>query len=52
MNDKTIDRMKKLIEEKKKKSAQQGQTNSASDKMGSGSHRAFKSNKRGGSITK
>lgn len=52
MNDNTIDKMKKLIEEKKKKSAQQGQTTNASDNIGSGSNKAFKSNKRGGSITK
>lgn len=52
MDKNTIDKMKKLIDEKKKKSSQQGLKTGAPNKMGGGSSRAFKSTKRGGSITK
>lgn len=52
MDNKTIEKMKKLIDEKKQKSSQQGLKTIAPDKMGSGSNRAFKSTKRGGSINK
>ena len=52
MDEKTIDKMKKLINEKKNKSAQQGKTNGVSEKVGGRSSKGFKSTKRGGSITK
>ncbi len=52
MNKETIEKMKKLIDEKKQKSSQQGLQTTAPNKMGSGSNKAFKSTKRGGSINK
>ena len=52
MDKETVEKMKKLIAEKKQKSSQQGLKTIAPNKMGSGSNRAFKSTKRGGSITK
>lgn len=48
----TMDKLKKLIDDKKKKSAQQGFKTSAPGKVGGGSSKPFKSTKRGGSITK
>jgi len=52
MDKDTIEKMKKMIDEKKQKSSQQGLKTNAPNKMGSGSNKAFKSTKRGGSINK
>lgn len=51
MTTKSMEMMKKIIEEKKKKSAEQGQISRPSLNIGS-SRKAFKKNKRGGLFDK
>jgi hypothetical protein len=52
MSNNNIERMKKLIEEKKKISAQQGTTDEKPNQKTGGSRKAFKSTKRGGFFDK
>ncbi len=44
--------MKKLIEEKKKKSSQQGYNHETPDQKSAGYKKAFKTTKRGGALNK
>ena len=52
MSSTSVERMKKLIEDKKKKATQQGSNGSTSNKLNSGPPKGFKSNKRAGSLNK
>ena len=52
MSNTNIEQMKKLIEEKKKKSTQQGKIGSTDNKTNSGPSKGFKSMKRAGSLNK
>ena len=52
MSKESIERMKKLIEEKKKVSSEQGSGAEASTKKLPAYSRAFKTTKRGGSLNK
>ncbi|WP_352408056.1 hypothetical protein [Acetoanaerobium noterae] len=52
MSNTSIEQMKKLIEEKKKKSTQQGKAGSTTNKTNSGPSKGFKSMKRAGSLNK
>ena len=52
MSSTSVERMKKLIEDKKKKATQQGSNGSTSNKLNSGPTKGFKSNKRAGSLNK
>ncbi len=52
MSNTNIEQMKKIIEEKKKKSTQQGTSGSATNKVNAGPKKGFKSIKKGGSLNK
>jgi len=52
MSNDNIERMKKIIEEKKRISSQQGSTNGAPNKKIGSSSKAFKNTKRGGALDK
>ena len=52
MSNTSIEQMKKIIEEKKKKSTQQGKVGSTANKANSGPSKGFKSMKRAGSLNK
>ncbi|MDW7670273.1 MAG: hypothetical protein SCK57_06435 [Bacillota bacterium] len=52
MKKETIEKMKKLIEEKKKQSTQQGYVADLPNKKGRAGSKGFKSIKRGGAINK
>lgn len=52
MSNNNIERMKKIIEEKKKISLQQGFNNEKANKKIGSNKRAFKNTKRGGAIDK
>lgn len=52
MSDKGIEQMKKIIEDKKKKSSQQDLTASKTNKWNKKSNPGFKSTKKGGSLNK
>lgn len=52
MSNTSIEQMKKIIEEKKKKDLQQGTDGRISNKFNSGPNRGFKNTKRSGSLNK
>ncbi len=52
MINKNIEQMKKLIEEKKKKSSQQGYSYETPNQKNASNKKPFKSTKRGGSLNK
>lgn len=52
MSDTSIEKMKKLIEDKKKKGSQQGTVDSTQNKLNVGSNKVFKNTKRAGSLNK
>ena len=52
MSKDNIEKMRKLIEEKKKKSSQQGYNEDAKNKKAGNFQKAFKNTKRGGAIDK
>ncbi len=52
MSESDIEKMKKLIEEKKKKSAEQGSAGNVVNKQNVGSNKGFKNTKRSGSLNK
>jgi len=52
MKNDTLEKMKKLIEDKKKKSAQQGMANETLNNKSLQNKEAFKNTKRGGALNK
>ncbi|TCO79538.1 hypothetical protein [Marinisporobacter balticus] len=52
MSNNNIERMKKIIEEKKKISSQQGSTDGTANKKSGSYQKAFKNTKRGGAFDK
>jgi hypothetical protein len=52
MTDTSIERMKKIIENKKKKGLQKDAVGNITNKVNSGPTKGFKSNKRAGSLNK
>lgn len=52
MSSTSIDQMKKLIEDKKKKGSQQNASGNSNNKVNAGPSKGFKSSKRAGSLNK
>ena len=52
MSNTSIEQMKKLIEDKKKKGSQQGTLSSTTNKLNVGANKVFKNTKRSGSLNK
>jgi hypothetical protein len=52
MSDTSMEKMKKLIEEKKKKGSQQVATGNSENKVNSGPSKGFKKSKRAGALNK
>ncbi len=52
MSNTSIEKMKKLIEDKKKKGSQQGTADTSQNKLNVSSNKVFKNTKRAGSLNK